>query len=109
MLGFRRNLDPAEILGQILYVLADGNLAINSEGDGSRPALTNLVLMGMGEPLLNLDNVLKSLIILADPRRTGTLSPQNYTVDGGAGSPDEDTGPGSRRTQPGRLAFRHHR
>ncbi|MDE2666258.1 MAG: 23S rRNA (adenine(2503)-C(2))-methyltransferase RlmN [Acidobacteriota bacterium] len=79
MLGFRRNLNPAEILGQVLYVLADRNLAINSAGDGSRPALTNLVLMGMGEPLLNLDNVLKSLIILADPGGLA-LSPRRITL-----------------------------
>ena len=79
MLGFRRNLDPAEILGQILYVLGDRNLAIGSEGDGIRPALTNLVLMGMGEPLLNLDNVLKSLIILADPAGLA-LSPRRITL-----------------------------
>lgn len=79
MLGFRRNLDPAEILGQILYVLGDKNLVMNSAADGSRPALTNLVLMGMGEPLLNLENVLKSLIILADPRGLA-LSPRRITL-----------------------------
>ena len=79
MLGFRRNLNPAEILGQILYVLGDKNLAIGSVGDGSRPALTNLVLMGMGEPLLNLENVLKSLIILADPGGLA-LSPRKITL-----------------------------
>ena len=79
MLGFGRNLNPAEILGQILYVLADRNLAIYSEGDGSRPALTNLVLMGMGEPLLNLDNVLKTLIILADPGGMA-FSPRRITL-----------------------------
>ena len=79
MLGFRRNLNPAEILGQILYVLGDRNLAIHSEGDGSRPALTNLVLMGMGEPLLNLENVLKSLIILADPAGLA-FSPRRITL-----------------------------
>ena len=79
MLGFRRNLNPAEILGQILYVLGDRSLVINSEGDGSRPSLTNLVLMGMGEPLLNLDNVLKSLVILTDPRGLA-LSPRRITL-----------------------------
>ena len=79
LLGFRRNLSPAEILGQILYVLGDKNLAMGSVGDGSRPALTNLVLMGMGEPLLNLENVLKSLIILADPGGLA-LSPRRITL-----------------------------
>jgi 23S rRNA (adenine2503-C2)-methyltransferase len=79
MLGFRRNLSPAEILGQILYVLADKNLEMNSAGEGTRPALTNLVLMGMGEPLLNLENVLKSLSILADPLGLA-LSPRRITL-----------------------------
>lgn len=79
MLGSRRNLDPAEILGQILYVLGDKDLAMGSAGDGSRPALTNLVLMGMGEPLLNLQNVLKSLVILVDPGGLD-LSPRRITL-----------------------------
>ena len=79
LLGFRRNLSPAEILGQVLFVLADRNLEMGVSGDGSRPALTNLVLMGMGEPLLNLENVLKSLIILADPRGLA-LSPRRITL-----------------------------
>ena len=79
MLGFRRNLDPGEILGQILYVLGDKDFAMGSTGDGSRPALTNLVLMGMGEPLLNLQNVLKSLVILADPGGLA-LSPRRITL-----------------------------
>ena len=79
MLGFRRNLDPAEILGQILYVLCDKNLGMKSAGDGGGPALTNLVLMGMGEPLLNLENVLKSLTIVADPGGLA-LSPRRITL-----------------------------
>ena len=79
MLGFRRNLNPAEILGQILYVLCDKNLGMKSAGDGGGPALTNLVLMGMGEPLLNLENVLKSLIIVADPGGLA-LSPRRITL-----------------------------
>ena len=52
-LGFKRNLEPWEISGQILS--AQRLLA-----DHSRP-LTNLVFMGMGEPLDNLDNLLVSL------------------------------------------------
>lgn len=79
MLGFRRNLNPAEILGQILYVLSDKKLVMNSAGDGTRPALTNIVLMGMGEPLLNLENVLKFLIILADPLGLA-FSPRRITL-----------------------------
>jgi len=51
-LGFKRNLTPAEITGQVL--VARG-LA------GPERPLTNLVFMGMGEPLDNLDNLLVSL------------------------------------------------
>ncbi len=51
-LGFRRNLSPAEITGQVL--------AARGLVDRERP-LTNLVFMGMGEPLDNLDNLLVSL------------------------------------------------
>jgi 23S rRNA (adenine2503-C2)-methyltransferase len=49
--GFRRNLTPGEIISQLLKVQ-------------DRP-LTNLVFMGMGEPLLNYDNLLKSIGIMA--------------------------------------------
>ena len=54
LLGFERNLTYGEIMGQILVgrqYLADHNMA----------ELKNLVFMGMGEPLLNLDNLLKVL------------------------------------------------
>ncbi|HBE94441.1 MAG TPA: 23S rRNA (adenine(2503)-C(2))-methyltransferase RlmN [Desulfovibrio sp.] len=57
LMGFERNLTQAEILGQVL--VARAHLAAT----GSAP-LTNLVFMGMGEPLLNLDWLLKSLATL---------------------------------------------
>ena len=79
MLGYKRNLSPAEILGQILYVLGDKDLEVVSAEGGSRRTLTNLVLMGMGEPLLNLENVLKSLCIMVDPLGLA-LSPRRITL-----------------------------
>jgi 23S rRNA (adenine2503-C2)-methyltransferase len=57
MMGFRRQLIPSEIAGQVLAVL---------EHVGEREQLRNLVFMGMGEPLANYTNVLKSLDILTD-------------------------------------------
>jgi 23S rRNA (adenine2503-C2)-methyltransferase len=51
-LGFGRDLTPGEIVGQLLVM---------ESVTGRRP--TNLVMMGMGEPLLNLDNVLPTLPI----------------------------------------------
>ena len=52
-LGAGRNLTPDEIIGQLLVL---------EKATGRRP--TNLVFMGMGEPLLNLDNLLPTLPIL---------------------------------------------
>lgn len=58
-LGFRRNLTCGEILVQALTILRE-------EG-----RFSNVVLMGMGEPLLNLPNVLKAVEALSDPGRLG--------------------------------------
>lgn len=59
-MGFRRNLRPAEIVGQVY--------AVNEELHGQGSRLTNLVFMGMGEPLANLENLLAALDILMDQR-----------------------------------------
>ena len=58
--GFNRNLTTAEIISQVW--LAQGALR-SSEND--RP-ITNIVLMGMGEPLLNFDQVVPSLRLMMD-------------------------------------------
>jgi 23S rRNA (adenine2503-C2)-methyltransferase len=57
--GFNRNLDTAEIVGQVW--LAEKLLG-GAAADGER-AVTNVVLMGMGEPLANYRNVLPALSI----------------------------------------------
>jgi 23S rRNA (adenine2503-C2)-methyltransferase len=62
-LGFGRDLDTSEILDQVRH--AASRLAAAGRH------LTNVVFMGMGEPLLNLDHVLEAVGILADPRRFG--------------------------------------
>ncbi len=56
-MGFHRQLVPSEIAGQVLATL-------RHIGEEKRP--TNIVFMGMGEPLANYDNVLKSIHILTD-------------------------------------------
>lgn len=61
-LGFARNLRAGEIVAQALHV----QRALRRHGDGSE-RLRNLVLMGMGEPLLNYDAVMTALEILRDP------------------------------------------
>jgi 23S rRNA (adenine2503-C2)-methyltransferase len=58
-----RNLSAAEIVGQVLAVKDDlGEWP--SGGDERR--LSNVVFMGMGEPLLNLDNVAKAIDVISD-------------------------------------------
>ncbi len=56
--GFIRNLDPSEIIDQIIGVRA----TLPPKGK-----LTNLVLMGMGEPLENFQNVLRALEVIRSP------------------------------------------
>ncbi len=70
-LGFGRDLETAEIVDQVRH--AARRLAV----DGRR--LTNVVFMGMGEPLLNLDRVLAAVDALNDPRRFG-LGARHITV-----------------------------
>jgi 23S rRNA (adenine2503-C2)-methyltransferase len=73
--GFSRNLTAAEIVGQLW--LARRSLTVL---DGSDAPLTNVVLMGMGEPLLNFDNVVSALELMLEDlaygmaRRRVTLS-----------------------------------
>jgi 23S rRNA (adenine2503-C2)-methyltransferase len=73
--GFNRNLTTAEIVGQVL--LAAIRLGI-PENKGER-VITNVVLMGMGEPLLNFDNVVKALDILQDDLAFG-ISKRRVTL-----------------------------
>ena len=62
-LGFGRDLEVAEILDQARHA------ARRLAADGRR--VTNIVFMGMGEPLLNLDRVLAAVEALNDPHRFG--------------------------------------
>jgi 23S rRNA (adenine2503-C2)-methyltransferase len=61
-MGFRRNLECHEIISQV--VLARRYL----KEKGAELPLRNIVFMGMGEPLLNLKNLIKALKILAHPK-----------------------------------------
>jgi 23S rRNA (adenine2503-C2)-methyltransferase len=84
--GFNRNLSTAEIVGQVWLA----NRELGFEPGGER-IITNVVLMGMGEPLANFRNVMPALRILLDDlgfdlsRRRVTLStsglvPQIYRL-----------------------------
>jgi 23S rRNA (adenine2503-C2)-methyltransferase len=70
-LGFGRDLDTAEIVDQVRAA------ARRLAADGKR--LTNVVFMGLGEPLLNLDRVLAAVDALNDPGRFG-LGARHITV-----------------------------
>lgn len=70
-LGMERDLETAEIVDQVRHA------ARRLAADGRR--LTNVVFMGMGEPLLNLDRVLEAIEALNDPRRFG-LGARHITV-----------------------------
>ncbi|GAB4464108.1 MAG: 23S rRNA (adenine(2503)-C(2))-methyltransferase RlmN [Burkholderiaceae bacterium] len=71
--GFSRNLTTAEIVGQLW--LAEHAL----RGDGGERAISNVVLMGMGEPLQNLDAVVPALRLMLDDHAYG-LSRRRVTV-----------------------------
>lgn len=59
--GFNRNLSTGEIISQVLVA----NRAMGVDKDGER-VVTNVVMMGMGEPLLNFDNVVRAMDIMQD-------------------------------------------
>src|SRR4051794_28013553 len=72
LMGLERSLTAGEIVGQVLFVARENGLLDNSRR-------FNIVMMGMGEPLLNLPNVLKATRILVDPKAVG-LSERRITI-----------------------------
>jgi 23S rRNA (adenine2503-C2)-methyltransferase len=76
LMGLERSLTAGEIVGQVLFVARDNGLLASGESEKRR---FNIVMMGMGEPLLNLPNVLKATRILTDPEAVG-MSERRITV-----------------------------
>ncbi|MGC2519197.1 MAG: 23S rRNA (adenine(2503)-C(2))-methyltransferase RlmN [Burkholderiales bacterium] len=72
--GFNRNLGVAEIIGQLWLA----NKALGAMPGGER-AISNVVLMGMGEPLLNFDNTVAALKLMLDDNAYG-LSRRRVTL-----------------------------
>lgn len=67
--GFNRNLTTAEIIGQVWVTARHlGNVPAQNR------RLTNVVMMGMGEPLLNFDNVVRAMNIMRDDLGYGLAS-----------------------------------
>ncbi|SEO43064.1 23S rRNA m(2)A-2503 methyltransferase [Aquisalimonas asiatica] len=71
--GFNRNLSTAEIIGQLWYVWR----MLEKEGKGRQ--VTNVVFMGMGEPLLNFKNVVPASELMKDDHAYG-LSKRRVTL-----------------------------
>jgi 23S rRNA (adenine2503-C2)-methyltransferase len=72
LLGLERHLTAGEIAGQVLRVAVDNSLAANTDR-------VNIVMMGQGEPLLNLANVIKATRLLTDPEGMA-ISPRRITL-----------------------------
>jgi 23S rRNA (adenine2503-C2)-methyltransferase len=72
LMGLERNLSAGEIVGQVLHVAKINGLEASIDR-------LNIVMMGQGEPLLNLANVVKATRLLLDPAGIG-FSPRRVTV-----------------------------
>lgn len=73
--GFNRNLTTAEIIGQVWRIATYLGLS----NDTSKRPVTNVVMMGMGEPLLNVKNVVPAMNIMLDDFGFG-LSKRRVTL-----------------------------
>jgi 23S rRNA (adenine2503-C2)-methyltransferase len=74
VLGLKRNLSACEIVSQVTLVLNQ------VYGEGVEvPHRTNIVMMGMGEPLLNYDQVMKAVRFLFDPKGMA-IAPRGLTL-----------------------------
>jgi len=78
--GFNRNLSTAEIIGQLWHAnRALGAVKTPGSPDAGERVISNVVLMGMGEPLANFDNVVAALKLMLDDNAYG-LSRRRVTV-----------------------------
>lgn len=73
--GFNRNLTVAEIIGQVWVAVR----ALAGENKKHDHTVSNVVMMGMGEPLLNFDNVVKAMDLMMDDFAYG-LSKRRVTL-----------------------------
>lgn len=73
--GFNRNLKVSEIIGQVWRVAT----TIGLNNDTAKRPITNVVMMGMGEPLLNIKNVVPAMQLMLDDLAFG-LSKRRVTL-----------------------------
>ncbi|WP_306478132.1 23S rRNA (adenine(2503)-C(2))-methyltransferase RlmN [Methyloversatilis sp.] len=76
--GFNRNLEVSEIIGQLWLANRALGAVRGGENDGER-VISNVVMMGMGEPLANFDATVKALRLMLDDNAYG-LSRRRVTV-----------------------------
>jgi 23S rRNA (adenine2503-C2)-methyltransferase len=82
-MGLARNLSAPEILGQVLQanrMLANDVAAAHADQSSGPRHATHIVFMGMGEPLANYTEVVRSLKILTDAKLGLSYSPRRITV-----------------------------
>ena len=73
--GFNRDLTAAEIIGQVWMAAK----RFDSLGGSQRRIISNVVMMGMGEPLMNFDNVVAAMQLMVDDNAYG-LSKRRVTL-----------------------------
>jgi 23S rRNA (adenine2503-C2)-methyltransferase len=78
-LGLKRNLTAEEIIWQVLYANNYIKNKFWKKDDGTLYGVRNVVFMGMGEPLLNYDNVKKSIELML-PQDRLSLSRRHITI-----------------------------
>ena len=98
--GVVRNLTPAEILEQLLHAR---NLLPADE------RLTHIVVMGMGEPLANLDDLLEALDVADAAGRPGHRRPAHHHLDRRPAGQDPPPRRPGQAVSPGRVAARSQR
>jgi len=74
--GFNKNLTVAEIIGQVFLAARSFGLPVK---DSQKRLVTNVVMMGMGEPLLNFDSVIDAMSIMLEDQAYG-LSKRRVTL-----------------------------
>ena len=73
--GFMRDLTASEIIGQVWLAIK----SYDGFNNGNKRIVTNVVMMGMGEPLLNFDNVVEAMSLMLDDFGYG-LSKRRVTL-----------------------------
>ncbi len=82
--GLTRNMSSAEIVEQIVranHAIAKGELGGKRAGETTLERVSNIVFMGMGEPLANYNRVMRAIRCMVDPQPNGLgMSVRNITV-----------------------------